>query len=74
MRSMRSADGKKKMFSQSEWLTVQQITSYFSRLNTLYKSGTIVDHDEDDDEALDMYAEATNRKMLAENIKHELEL
>jgi hypothetical protein len=74
MRSMRSADGKKKMFSQSEWLTVQQITSYFSRLNTLYKSGTIADHDEDDDEALDMYAEATNRKMLAEHIKHELEL
>ena len=38
LRSVRTQDGGK-MFQRSEWLTVQQVKSYFSRLSVLHRNG-----------------------------------
>lgn len=40
MKSMRAADGKKR-FPSSDWLTTQQVSSYFSRLATVARSGKL---------------------------------
>lgn len=52
MRSMRDTAGKK-VFGKEDWLTVQQITSYFSRLASMKKLGKLqsapVTEDEEDE-------------------------
>ena len=48
LRNMRTTDGNK-IFHWSEWLTTQQITSYFSRLSILQRSGRLVENEEEED-------------------------
>lgn len=63
------------MFKKSEWLTAQQVTSYFSRLSVLYRSGRFSRDAEDKDvEEIAMLEEALSRQKMNENITSNLEL
>ena len=65
------------MFQRSEWLTVQQVTSYFSRLSVLHRSGRFSrnkEDKEDDVEEIMMLEEALSRQGLNEDITSNLEL
>ena len=76
LRSVRTQDGGK-MFQRSEWLTVQQVKSYFSRLSVLQRSGRFSrnkEDKEDDVEEIVMLEEALSRKGLNEDITSNLEL
>ena len=76
LRSVRTQDGGK-MFQRSEWLTVQQVKSYFSRLSVLHRSGRFSrnkENKEDDVEEIVMLEEALSRQGLNEDIISNLEL
>ena len=74
LRSVRNPDGGK-MFNKSEWLTAQQVTSYFSRLSVLHRSGRFSRDAEDKDvEEIAMLEEALSRQKIKENITSNLEL
>ena len=74
LRSVRNPDGVK-MFKKSEWLTAQQVTSYFSRLSVLYRSGRFSRDAEDKDvEEIAMLEEALSRQKMNKNITSNLEL
>ena len=74
LRSVRNPDGVK-MFKKSEWLTAQQVISYFSRLSVLYRSGRFSRDAEDKDvEEIAMLEEALSRQKMNENITSNLEL
>ncbi|XP_078382539.1 uncharacterized protein LOC144665220 [Oculina patagonica] len=74
LRTMRTPDGKKR-FQRSYWLTVQQITSYFSRLSVLHRSGRILESAEDvDDEEVAMIEEALERQQMSNNISTNLDM
>ena len=62
LRSVRNPNGRK-MFKKSEWLTAQQVTSYFSHLSVLYRSGRFSRDAEDKDvEEIAMLEEALLRQ------------
>ena len=64
----RTPDGEKS-FQRSDWLTVQQITRYFSRLSVLRQSGRILESAEEDDaEDVSMIEEALHRQKMGNNI------
>lgn len=66
LRKMKTPNGEKR-FQRSEWLTVQQITSYFSRLSVLHRSGRTLESAEDDEEAL-------QRRQVSSKIVNNLEI
>ena len=67
LRNMRTTDGNK-MFHRSEWLTAQQITSYFSRLSILQRSGRLVENEEEEDEEVAMIDDVLQRQRVAEEL------
>ena len=76
LRSIRTQDGGK-TFQRFEWLTVQQVKSYFSRLSILHQSGRFSRNKEDiedDVEEIVMLEEALSRQGLNEDITSNLEL
>ena len=70
--------GKKKVFDRSEWLSVQQIKSYFSRLSVLQKRGklklTEYGQEEEENEEVKMMEEALKRESLCDCVREEVEL
>ena len=74
LRKIRTPNGEKR-FKRSEWLTVQQVTSYFSRLSVLHKSGRIVENEDDDDaEDVAMLKEALDRRQMSHDVASNLDL
>ena len=52
-------NGKKKVCDWSEWLSVQQVKSYFSHLSVLQKRGSLIEHNqEEEDEEIEVMEEA----------------
>ena len=76
IKSMRSSDGKQKLFDKSQWLSAQQIKNYFSRLSVLNKGGKLLlpQSEEEEDEDAAMIEEALDRNALFECIREEVEL
>ena len=69
--------GKKKIFDRSEWLSVQQVKSYFSRLSVLQKRGKLklIKHGkEEENEEIEMMEEALKRQSLLDCVREEVEL
>lgn len=73
LRKIRTPNGEKR-FKRSEWLTVQQITSYFSRLSVLQKSGRMVENEDDDAEDVTMFEEALDRQQMSHDVASNLDL
>ena len=74
LRKIRTPNVEKR-FKRSEWLTVQQVTSYFSRLSVLHKSGRIVENEDDDDaEDVAMLKEALDRRQMSYDVASNLDL
>jgi hypothetical protein len=71
MRSVRK--GQKKVFDKSEWLSTQQVKSYFSRLSVQQRKGSLK-QDEEEEEDIEMMEEAIRRHSLFASIREELEL
>ena len=42
IKSLKTDDGKSKLFQRSDWLTVQQVKSYFSRLSDAVNSTQVI--------------------------------
>lgn len=70
--------GRKKLFDKSQWLTAQQVKSYFSRLSVLQKTGKLSltenEEEEEADQEIEMMQEAFNRHSLFERVREEVEL
>ena len=70
--------GKKKIFDRSEWLSAQQVKSYFSRLSVLQKRGKLklINHgkEEEENEEIKMMEEALRRQSLLDSVREEVEL
>lgn len=66
----------KKVFDKSQWLSAQQVKSYFSRLSVLQRSGKLKDHqgDEDEDQEIDMLEDAIGRQNLMDCVREEVEI
>lgn len=73
LRKIRTPNGQKR-FKRSEWLTVQQITSYVSRLSVLQKSGRMVENEDDDAEDVTMFEEALDRQQMSHDVASNLDL
>lgn len=73
LRKIRTPNGEKR-FKRSEWLTAQQITSYFSRLSVLQKSGRMVENEDDDAEDVTMFEEALDRQQMSHDVASNLDL
>lgn len=73
LRKIRTPNGEKR-FKRSEWLTVQQITSYFSHLTVLQKSGRMVENEDDDAEDVTMFEEALDRQQMSHDVASNLDL
>ena len=73
LRQIRNPNGEKR-FKRSEWLTAQQITSCFSRLSVLHKSGRIVENEDDDAEDVAMLKEALDRQQMSHDVASNLDL
>ena len=73
LRQIRTPNGEKR-FKRSEWLTVQQMTSYFSHLSVLHKSGRIVENEDDDAQDVAMLKEALDRQQMKHEVASNLEL
>ena len=79
LKNLRSEDGKK-LFSKEEWLTTQQVASYFSRMSVLNKSGRLRLSDEEvtdgtnEDEAMKEREEMVYEIEIREEIKRHIEL
>ena len=82
MRSVRKR--QKRLFDKSEWLTTQQVKSYFSRLSVQQRKGCLKqdkkeeqeeedDHDEEEED-IEMMEEAMRRDSMLTCIREELEL
>ena len=67
----------KKIFDRFEWLSVQQVKSYFSRLSVLQKRGKLklIKHgkEEEENEEIEMMEEALKRQSLLDCVR-EVEL
>jgi hypothetical protein len=64
--------GQKKVFDKSEWLSTQQVKSYFSRLSVQQRKGSLKQDEEEED--IEMMEEAIRRHSLFASIREELEL
>lgn len=53
---------------------MQQITSYFSRLSVLQKSGRMVENEDDDAEDVTMFEEALDRQQMSHDVASNLDL
>jgi len=64
------------LFDKEEWLTAQQIASYFSRLATLKKTGKLPQASDInlDDQDLEPLEREIRRYNLHERVKHNLTL
>ena len=68
-------NGKKKVFDRSEWLSVQQVKSYFSRLSVLQRKGILIDdNEEEQNEEVEMFEEEIRRHSLLDCVREEVEL
>ena len=68
-------NGKKKVFDRSEWLSVQQVKSYFSRLSVLQRKGILIDdNEEEQNEEVEMIEEEIRRHSLLDCGREEVEL
>lgn len=75
MKTLRTDDGKKRLFERSDWLTVQQVKSYFSRLSVLNKCGKLHQCDAvTDDDEIDMLVEVLERQKKVDAIQCAIEL
>ena len=62
-------------FSREEWLTVQQVKSYFARLSSLKRNGALNRIDPNVDlDTLNMVTETVERQQLKECIEREMQL
>ena len=75
MRSMRDSSGEK-VFTKEDWLTVQQITSYFSRLAAMKKLGELPPTalTEEEEEEVEVAIHATTRYNFRERVMRKLTL
>jgi len=80
MRSMRDSKGKK-VFGKEDWLTVQQITSYFSRLASMKKLGSLplttslaASQKEDDNDEVEVVLQTAARYNLRQRVISKLTL
>ncbi|CAB3989975.1 Transposon TX1 uncharacterized 149 kDa [Paramuricea clavata] len=68
-------NGKKKGFDKSEWLSVQQVKTYFSRLSVLQRKGILIDdNEEEQNEEVEMIEEEIRRYSLLDCVREEVEL
>ena len=78
MKSLKTNDGKKRLFDRSDWLTAQQVRSYFSRLSVLQKCGKLQacdgDDDDDDDDEIEALEEALERQKKVDAIHYVVEI
>jgi len=65
-------DGKK-MFEKSEWLSTQQVKSYFSRLTALLRRGKLANHEDEDDGDIEVFEEAMIRQKLHDCVRENVE-
>ena len=61
IKSLKTEDGKSKLFERSEWLTTLQVKSYFSRVSVLNKCGKLYACNTDDED-IDALKEALVRQ------------
>lgn len=73
IKSLKTDDGKSKLFECSDWLTAQQVKSYFSRLSVLNKCGKLHADDIADDE-IQVLEEALVRQEKVDAIHCAIEL
>ena len=71
MKSVRDEDGKK-LFEKSDWLTANQITSYFSRLSVLKRKGKL--HICADEDMMEALIQRVQRDDLLSDIVQQVEL
>lgn len=78
MKNARSEETGKKVCSKEEWLTTQQVASYFSRLTVLDKSGRLRISDDQasevDEEELRNETEEMACEVIREEIRRQIEL
>ncbi len=68
-------NGKKKVFDKSEWLSVQQVKSYFSRLSVVQRKGILIDdNEEQQNQEVEMIEEEIRRYSLLNCVREEVEL
>lgn len=73
IKSLKTEDGKSKLFERSEWLTAQQVKSYFLRLSVLNRCGKLGACNTDDED-IDMVEEALVRQERVNDIHYAIEL
>ena len=73
IKSLKTEDGKSKLFERSEWLTAQQVKSYFSRLSVLNKCGTLYACNTDNED-IDVLEEALVPQESVNAIHYAIEL
>ena len=67
--------GGKKVFDKSQWLSQQQVKSYFSRLTSLLKSGKLRNNvDEAEEGDVEMLEEAVSRQQLQDYVRENVDL
>ena len=67
LRNTRATD-RNKMFQRSEWLTTQQITSYFSQPGVLQRSDRLEENEEEEDEEVAMIDKVLQGQRVAEEL------
>lgn len=76
IKSLKTNDGKKRLFDRSDWLTAQQVRSYFSRLSVLQRCGKLqtCGEDDDDDDEIKALEEALERQKKVDAIYYDVEI
>ena len=76
LKSLRGPDCVK-LFSSKDWLSAQQVTSYFSRLSSVAKSGKLSLNKKaviEEEDMLDALVERGERDSLREKVFHVVDL
>ena len=76
MKSLRGPDGVK-LFSSKDWLSAQQVTSYFSRLASVAKGGKLSLNKKtviEEEDMLDALVERGERESMREKVFHVVDL
>ena len=76
LKSLRGPDGVK-LFSSKDWLSAQQVTSYFSRLASVAKSGKLSLNKKtviEEEDMLDALVERGERESMREKVFHVVDL